>query len=305
MDAEITWLVEDLVAEAAVTLLSGDSGAGKSTFTLALAGAVAHGREFLGRKTIMREVVVVDKENPLATEKERLNRLRIAETPNLRIWGGWNDPQPEGPMSPALIDHARRCPLLVFDSLVAFHPGSEQDSSETRKFMDGFRRLAAAGASVLVIHHSGKSEGSKQYRGSSDIKASVDTALHLASRNPMSIESLVLTPFKQRIGGTSPIQIEFRNGSFEQSGPLDRRIVENIVRVKPGSNSSEIVAEARAQGVSKHRAEALLLQGKRDGWLLHRKSEKNATKYFLRETEVAGNFSFPDPILQVRKTGKQ
>ena len=61
--------------------------------------------------------------------------------------------------------------VIIFDSLVAFHPGSEQDSKRDWKYMDGFRSLASAGATVIVIHHSGKSEGSKEYRGSSDIKS--------------------------------------------------------------------------------------------------------------------------------------
>lgn len=39
-----------------------------------------------------------------------------------------------------------------------------------------FRNLAAAGATVLIIHHTGKGDGTKEYRGSSDIVAAVDAA---------------------------------------------------------------------------------------------------------------------------------
>ena len=72
-----TWLVEDLIPEAAVTLISGESGSGKSTLTLALAGAVACGTEFLGRATVQHEVLILDRENPSAVQRQRLDRLRI------------------------------------------------------------------------------------------------------------------------------------------------------------------------------------------------------------------------------------
>ena len=195
----MTWLVEDLIPETGVTLLTGDSGCGKSTLTLALAGAVAHGKQFLGRKTIQREVLIVDRENSPAIHRERLQRLRIAETPRLRIWGTWNDHEPDA-NSKALLDYAKSNPLIVIDSLVAFHPGSEQDSSETRKYMNGFRTLAAKGATVLIIHHIGKSENAQHYRGSSDIKASVDSAFLLKATDPNSVNSLLLYAIQATCG---------------------------------------------------------------------------------------------------------
>src|SRR5439155_6898238 len=54
--AHVTWLVENLIPEGCITLLSGDSGVGKSTLRLALAGAVAHGTAFLGLPTSHRRV---------------------------------------------------------------------------------------------------------------------------------------------------------------------------------------------------------------------------------------------------------
>jgi predicted ATP-dependent serine protease len=274
----MTWLVEDLIPETGVTLLTGDSGCGKSTLTLALAGAVAHGKQFLGRKTIQRDVLIVDRENSPAIHLERLHRLRIAETPRLRIWGTWNDHEPDASSS-ALIDYAKRNPLIVIDSLVAFHPGSEQDSSETRKYMNGFRRLAAKGATVLVIHHIGKSESAQHYRGSSDIKASVDSAFLLKSADPNSVSSLVLTPFKQRIGDSSPIRIECVDGVFQQSGKTNPQIVEDLIQETPGMKGSDIVAAAMRHGVAKHRAAAILSAG--------------------------GDFQFPNVSPYSRETGKQ
>ena len=89
---------------------------------------------------------------------------------------------PAGPTAASILQFAStHRPLIIFDSLVGFHPGSEQDASETRRHMQSYIALAAAGAGVLVLHHTGKAQTAKQYRGSSDIKASVDLAYILES----------------------------------------------------------------------------------------------------------------------------
>src|SRR5207248_1929871 len=68
--------------------------------------------------------------------------------------GQWVKPAPEGPTATSLIEFASKSrPLIIFDSLVAFHPGSEQDASETRKHMQSYISLAATGAAVVILHH--------------------------------------------------------------------------------------------------------------------------------------------------------
>src|SRR5439155_2614884 len=98
---------------------------------LALAGVVAHGQPFLGRATAQRPVLYVDRENPLAVVRERIERLGIPQTSALRIWGLWVNPMPEGPTAVSILQFVRvNLPLIIFDSLVGCHPVSEQDASE-------------------------------------------------------------------------------------------------------------------------------------------------------------------------------
>ena len=78
---------------------------------------------------------------------------------------------PRGPERPEILSWIRTCgaqkPLIIFDSLIAFFGGQgENDSAEIRRYMHGFRRLAHAGCTILGLHHSGKGEGTKDYRGS-------------------------------------------------------------------------------------------------------------------------------------------
>lgn len=121
------WVVESIIPDGAITLLCGDSGVGKSTFALALAGAVAHGQSFLGRVTKQRGVLYVDRENPDYLVQARVRSLRIAEIDCFKVWGMWADVQPEGPQSLEIIRFAsEKKPLIIFDSLVAFHPAASK-----------------------------------------------------------------------------------------------------------------------------------------------------------------------------------
>ena len=283
VEAKMEWLIEGLVARSSVTLLSGESGCGKSTFALGMAGAVVHGQKFLGRNLVQRDVLIVDRENGAWIYQQRLERLHIAKSPLLHVCGPWSIPQASGPKESDILEFARdNQPLIIFDSLIAFHSGSEQDASETRRYLDDFRKLATEGAAVLLIHHTGKSEGSKEYRGSSDIKASVDAGYLLKSQ-PGPLQSLSLTPYKSREGSLSPIDITVNEGRFEVSGDRDREVVEAIIRGNPKINQSEIVL--RAKDIPENKVRAILETGKGEGRLEVTRGLKNAQLYTLKETE--------------------
>jgi RecA-family ATPase len=49
-------------------------------------------------------------------------------------------------------------PLIFIDSVIAFHPGAENGSNETRRYMAQYRGLTAMGATSALLHHIGKSE---------------------------------------------------------------------------------------------------------------------------------------------------
>jgi hypothetical protein len=182
LESQLDWCVDGMIARGSVTLVSAESGTGKTWLGYYLAGCIARGVPVLGRSVRGCNVLYLDGENPLYVVKQRLFDLGIADTPNLKVWGGWNISPPVGPEHPLVVEFARQHKgVIIYDSLIEFHPGSEQSSTETRAFMRFFRTLANLGATVIVLHHTGKAETAKQYRGSSDIKAAVDTA-YLLSR---------------------------------------------------------------------------------------------------------------------------
>jgi hypothetical protein len=235
-----------------------------------IAGCVAHGVPVLGHPVRACKVLYLDGENPLCVAKQRLFDLGIADTPNLKTWGGWNLSPPVGPTHPLVIEFARRHKgLIIYDSLIEFHPGSEQSSTETRAFMRSFRALANLGATVIILHHTGKAESSKRYRGSSDIKAAVDTAYVLPrkTQQPEELRELSMNCFKARMAPGRNFGMEFRKGKGFVTGEVFRptrtvtEIVTEIVEEHPNSNQSDIVQLARAEGCSKGQIEDCLKTG--------------------------------------------
>jgi hypothetical protein len=234
----------------------------------------------------------MDRENPLAVVRERIERLNIAKTPALKIWGWWTDPTPDDPTAPSVQKFvSEHRPLIIFDSLVGFHPGSEQDASETRRHMKAYIMLAAGGATVIVLHHTGKANTSKQYRGSSDIKAAVDIAYVLESLSDADagIRSLRLKGFKNRLTLPETICIEYQDGRFQPSNKraqTDREILERIIGEHPEASKGELEKFASAAGVSEKRARTQLDTGEREGWLQLEIGERGKQSYRLAEVEI-------------------
>ena len=256
-------LVEGLLIEKAVTMWSGESGDGKSTLVLALAAAVAQGQPFLGRGTVQRPVLYMDRENPIAIIKERLARLGIPDiSDRLKIWGSWwRDHYPPGPDAASVLAFVERMkPLVVWDSLIGFANCDENSSFEMRRHTAHYRRLADAGGTCLVIHHRSEKGGESKYRGSTDIRANMDGAWEIArDDNTNAAEALGrmrLTPYKTRNQPDKAIRIEYRNGVFV---PLDAPpragadILVSLVVCHPGATQKELIALAEKQGLSYHK----------------------------------------------------
>jgi RecA-family ATPase len=281
----VEWLIEDLIPKDSVIMVAGESGCGKSTFVLSLVHAVAHGESFLNRATKQAPVLIVDRENPKNVYFRRTLRMHLRETSNLHVWGNWSQKEPGGPDCAEVIEYANaRKPLIIFDSLVAFHPGSEQDSTETRRFMNLFRKLQTYGATVIVIHHTGKGENTKEYRGSSDIKANVDLNFVLTAKKPR-LELLELKPGKCREGEVDTVAFSYdeATGLFRERVAAVFSEVEQVVRNTPGINQSEVVVNLKGR-LANHKVRNALLEMESNGRLrVEKEKGTNAKRYFLRE----------------------
>jgi hypothetical protein len=155
-------------------------------------------------------------------------------------------------------------PVIVIDSFVAFAQCDENSASEVRAFMQPLRRLADMGATVILLHHSGKGETSKDFRGSSDIKAAVDVAYHLSNMgDPSRLSTLKLRAFKSRFSVLPEILLHYHEG---QGFRMDERpayiasgeVLRCVLTENPGVSQRTFKTLAASKGISERVAREFL-----------------------------------------------
>jgi hypothetical protein len=268
----------------AVVALTGDSGCGKSTLASAWGGELAAAGV---------PVLILDRENPLSTVMERLDRISITDGPMFKYCGGWLEQGVPGPDSAAVVAWVKSCeprPLVIVDSMAAFHGGDENDAGEMRAFMQKCRTLADLGATVIVIHHEGKADTAKDYRGSSDFKAAVDAAFHVSNfPGPDGRLGMVkLRCYKSRLGFTGELVYHYNEGRFERGQEREafKTVAEQltaILRKNPGIEGKSLDKLCTAAKLGRDRCRDLLKIWEEQGKVRILKGDKNRSEYYLAD----------------------
>jgi conjugal transfer/entry exclusion protein len=150
----------------------------------------------------------------------------------------------------------------------------------------------------VVLHHLGKSKSSQSYRGSSDIKAAVDTAYKLAKVRPAGLtgqakhdrlDGLNVTNFKSRVAEGKNFSVRFVAGKGFQS--LDEiakaevnenlSLLEALLTEEP-INGTEFKEKAKAAKISREAAERFLKE-----WPYQRPGSKPNEKVYYRPAKEA------------------
>jgi RecA-family ATPase len=136
----VSWLVDQLIPERQLVLITGQPSSFKSFLVQHLAAAVSQGREFLGRSTKRTKVLMLDRENPPEIIAERRDILDMKEGNHLRIWGNWSSERPPDIDDSRLLEFAKKyCLVIIFDSLVRFHEADENSAKEMAGVMANLR----------------------------------------------------------------------------------------------------------------------------------------------------------------------
>ncbi len=286
---ELCYIVPDVLAEGSMTLLTGDSSHGKTTLVFAwMRDANAEGRAAL----------VLDRDNnPRERVLERMNRIGLVDGPLLRVWGGWNQHEAPSPDSPEVLAWIRKCdpkPIVLMDPFLRFLDGGDENSStDVRATMHRGRRLANLGAGVIVSHHDGKAESSRDYRGSSDLKASVDQAFHLSnfSLDGTKLDRLTLRCYKSRYGVEGSLLYRYAGGQCvrdESPGATARTQADrltDLLRMNPGIGSKAFEDLAVKGGMGRNRARDFLPNGISGGVVRRETGARNQLRHYLVEAE--------------------
>ena len=297
---KIAWLVESLIPEGELILITGLPSSFKSFFAEYLAAAVSRGRPFLGRNTKRTRVLLLDRDNPAHIIAERRELLNLREGGHLRVWGNWVNDPPPAIGDPRLEQMARDYRLLIiFDSLVRFHSAEENSAHEMAEVMRNLRKLVTAGATVVVLHHSSKptpnsKRNQKQkpsYRGSSDIHAAVDMALSLSVDRATDPPTLTLECFKHRAMEefTLTLRPDFEHGQFEiiNDAPSKESAVrverlKAMIEANPGLNQQDLVKRSK---IGEHTLSKILNAGEGKHWRVERGERKTKRYYSPEQSE--------------------
>jgi hypothetical protein len=286
-DQHLEFVVEGLIIAGSVTLITGDSGSGKTTVVTKLAHCVANGIPFADLAVQQRPVLVLDRENPIPIVTERFDRLNLDDGLNLIIWGGWeNEPAPL-PGSGTILEWVASCspkPVIIIDALAGFHGGDENDAAETEIFMAQLRQLSNLGATVILLHNIGKAETSKLFRGSQRIKDGVDAGFCLTNLGePLRLETLRLKAFKARCGVLPELTIFYAGGRFERDarGPVktEKESLRDLLIANPGVATKRFEDLASEKGLGRNRAREFCAEGVLAG-TIRRDMGGNYRKFF-------------------------
>lgn len=180
------WWIKGLLPKADLAVLFGESGSGKSFMALDLVGAIAQGKPWRNMRTKQTRVAYICAEGA-GGFRARLKAYTEAQHITLDALDVWVMPAtPNFLLKPDITEVAKEVKTLgqvgivVVDTAAQVTPGANENSSEDMgKALAHCRFLnRATGATVLLIHHSGK-DASKGARGWSGLKAAADAELEV------------------------------------------------------------------------------------------------------------------------------
>lgn len=180
----VDWLLYGIIAKGGIHLLTGKpKEAGKTTFAIGLAGALAAGAQFLGRQTRLARTLFLYEE-PDLTFKAKALEFKATGAFCLSVRDRGNLPWQDFLERVVRRGLAEGCELLVIDTFsmwTTLDADDENSSGSVREVIEPLRRAAEAGMAVLVLHHARKGDSSlaDAPRGSTALAGGADVLLGL------------------------------------------------------------------------------------------------------------------------------
>lgn len=164
------YLVDGLFERDTITMMSADSGVGKSMIMKSIVVAGMQGKPWLGRKTNFKRAMVIDEENPLRVVTTRLRAFGMTneDRANLRYFLRLGVQLGGGDWAERVRDEmdAFHPDLLVIDTVAAATDVDMNDNSNVAKLYARALRPLANGTAVVLLHHERKpATGTKRNAG--------------------------------------------------------------------------------------------------------------------------------------------
>lgn len=281
-DFEPDWLVEHLLPNGGITILSGKAGNFKTWVILHIALCVASGKKVFGNfSTTPASILIVDEENQKRTLRKRLGMLGYDDSLEIYFWvqSGFKIDNPKQMQALADFVQKKKIKLVIFDSFVRVHSKEENYAKEVAEIFATIKQLTRMGVSVLFTHHHRKQvsqDDSQSLRGSSDILAAVDAQISVQKENKMLKftqnklrDAEELKPFMVIVNTTDT------SLGFEYDG-------ENVQTVKKKEKAQNLILENLKNG-SKTRVELSTILKNQD---IGENKINDALKDLVREEKI-------------------
>jgi KaiC/GvpD/RAD55 family RecA-like ATPase len=176
----VNWLVKHVIPEESIGVLFGGSGTFKSFIAIDLALHVAHGLQWLGKKTKRGTVLIIAAEGGAGLWRRvvawhRANRLKWSDAAVYVLPVGLDLMTDAARVQEAASALGIKPDLVIVDTLSQTFGGEENSAGDMAQYLRElglwFRQSWAA--AVLVVHHTGH-QATERPRGSSAIRSNVD-----------------------------------------------------------------------------------------------------------------------------------
>jgi RecA-family ATPase len=268
---EIPWFLDKLIPMGGLTVVSGSSDTGKSTFLRQMAMALVSGREdYIGQRftTKHRSVIYVSTEDDLLSLSPRIKVEKnyfsaTDDYANLRFIFDY-----EG-INEKLREAYERQPAdcIILDAFGDLFDGDPNSASSTRGFMNPYKAMADEfRCAIIFLHHNRKSAGTtspdkNDLLGSMAIEAKARSVLMLSQpesrpdrRTLKVVKGNYLTPDEKKV----VYDLSFVNGLFDLGGmqssttttTSDEHIKELVYKMRDDGLSLRNISEAaKNQGI--------------------------------------------------------
>lgn len=247
---EQEYVIDRLIPEASITILSGTSRSYKTYTLLHMAICVARGDVLFGQFGSQQTgVLVIDEENGERLLQKRLFQLgALADLPiYFMSYSGFTTSDDD---IDSLIETCKdkNIKFVIVDSLIRIHNGEENSAKDMSKVFKQLRRVTESGIALLVTQHNRKQNGyssgaGDSMRGSTDIMAAIDSHIGVSRKNKWYLTfdqtkqryDVELDPFGVKVNATDT------TFEFEYLGQSD----ENV-------DNSEVIRLATIELLSEH-----------------------------------------------------
>lgn len=206
--SNLQWFVKGLLPKADIGAVFGESGSGKTFWTLDLVAHIAMGWEWNGMPTRQGRVLYIAAEGASGM-RDRINAFCHANDADVAELGenffalGGQPNFLEKKDLTELVGAARKAcgtvDLIVVDTMAQVTPGANENSGEDMgRFLNNAKAIGKAfGAMVLLVGHSGK-DSARGLRGWSGIKGALDAEIEVVKTS--SYKAATVTKLKDGAG---------------------------------------------------------------------------------------------------------